>query len=362
MRALVTHCDFILAGLKHRIIGKDDAKPVVERLAVLVDVPADIERWQTLAGLAQFGIEELRRLRFCGLGIGDIWGRSRRSAAGNFHRLLQRSLQLVGIVGAEEFAAGVSGNALQGFRFLVGDVKTDHVNIRPGIGYFPFKCNRAGVRVAGFQPVADQNERVFRSWKLDHIVQEQLGLGCQQGQGDWRFPAWLDGLNLAYERLPVRLAGKRDGFDILAVALAAMAIDHQASRHALIPIRDEVGHHVLGNGDLGRAIDLSPHGIGAIKHEYDIVLWLGMGTGAKTKQEKGNRIQWNDGRRESGTLPAKIHGNPCLSALCRLVFAYEIKHRVMTVENAQLAFFGIQAIFSGNFQSFQLCWYPFSRS
>jgi hypothetical protein len=34
----------------------------------------------------------------------------------------------------------------------------------------------------------------------------------------------------------------------------------------------------------------------------------------------------------------------------------------MTVENAQLAFFGIQAIFSGNFQSFQLCWYPFSRS
>ncbi len=122
----------------------------------------------------------------------------------------------------------------------------------------------ARIGIAGLHTVGDQHDGGGGI-----AIGEQVGGMLHRGR-DRRLAHRLylvDGIDKACLVQRPRL---NQGFDIAAVALAAMAIGNQAKMSVGIPTVDELSHHVTSDLDLAGAIDLPPHGPRGVIDNHDI--------------------------------------------------------------------------------------------
>ena len=146
---------------------------------------------------------------------------------------------------------------------------------------FELGGQRARVDLAGFEAIGDQDHRglflgiakVFGS--EPHRIRERrhaLGIDLVGGGGD--------GCTGARRRLDQH-------FDIAAIALFAMAIGHQAQFEV---VRQAGQHGIEGfarNGDARLAVDLGPHGAGAVENDDGAFCR----DGRKGQAKRGDRAQ-----------------------------------------------------------------------
>lgn len=177
------------------------------------------------------------------------------SGSGGCGHLCQGGGQLIRVVGSEELPAGFDCDALH-LRQSLGvraNVETDHMGGEINAGLFQQACGCAGIGIAGLNPVTDKDDgRLFLG-----VAQGLRGGDDCVGHGRLaqRFDPVHSSRNLGRRS---RCRGD-DRFDIRAFAAFAVAIDRQAKPLFCWEIRQKLAHDVLRDGDLGNAIDLSPH-------------------------------------------------------------------------------------------------------
>ena len=179
-----------------------------------------------------------------------------------FHRGEQCVAQVAGTAGGQKNPAGLVGQAAQTQLVLLTDVEPDDMHGEIHSAHGQFGGQLARIDVAGFQPVADQHHRGPL-------------LGVAQGLGRLADSLAQGRLALGADRLHLGLHGGRivephryEHFDVRAVALAPVAVYGQAGVKIVGNLIDEIGHDRLGDGDLGLALDLAPHGTGAVQHQH----------------------------------------------------------------------------------------------
>ncbi len=197
---------------------------------------------------------------------------------------LERGGQLLGAGGGAEGAAGGLGEALKlGAVLRLGHVKADHMGGEADAGFFKLPPHFAGIELAGFAPVGNQDHRggflgVFQILRRPDDGGGKRGLALRP-----------DRLHGSGDPVAVAGAGRDQGFDIGAIALAPVAIDGEPD--LLIPGQalQEIADHLLGDGDLGLAVDLPPHGARGVEHENRprALRLLGRGGEGEHGQEKG---------------------------------------------------------------------------
>ncbi len=133
---------------------------------------------------------------------------------------------------------------------------------------FEFGSHRARVRLAGLDPVRDKDDsggplgEFQRLGGLAHRLRHRrLALGADLlDPGD-------EVIGRQGPRLDQRL-------DVVAGALLAVAIDHEAQLILGLPGGDNLAHHVFGDIHLGLAVDLGPHRARAVEDKNDALALL----------------------------------------------------------------------------------------
>ena len=169
------------------------------------------------------------------------------------HCLAQGCRQACTIRSLQVATAGIRGQAGDLRAFVLGQPESDDVGSEVHPAFLEFVGHRAGIEVAGFQPVRDQHHGGGL-------------LGMAQGLG--RLPHRLRKRGHAQEAHVVdrvkHLAGRagrrrHDQFDVLAVALAAVAVGDQAQGLACRQLAHHVGDGFARDLQLRSSIDLAPH-------------------------------------------------------------------------------------------------------
>ena len=173
-------------------------------------------------------------------------------------------MQFGRIARGEEYAARVLGNTGETGVCLVLQVKAHDMSGEFHPLFRKLCRQRTGIGVAGLYPVRDQHQRCRVV-----AVGEQIG-GMFDGSGDRRFADRFDGIHLRLKRLFVHRLRGHQGFDIGAIALAAMTIGDEPQVRLSAPPLDQIPQHIAGNFHLGDAVNLSPHGPGRIIDDDDI--------------------------------------------------------------------------------------------
>ena len=183
-------------------------------------------------------------------------------------------LELLGVGGLDIGAACLLGDAGEGGVVLVGaEAEADHVGGEADAALFERAGQFARVAFAAFEPVGDENHGggAVCIGKLCRRAFDGVGEGGLAGGGD--------AIDPFEDAVAGGGAGLDEGFDIAAIAAAAVAIGHQADLALFGPLAEEGVHHVAGDLDLGGAVDLAPHGVGAVEHDHHVFLGRGGGGG-----------------------------------------------------------------------------------
>ncbi len=169
--------------------------------------------------------------------------------------------QFGGVGGGAELAAGFLGQTLQlRQRLGVRDVKADHVGGEVDAGFLEHPADRAGVTLAGLDPVRDQDDgrdllgEAQRLGGLDHRVrQRRLALGVDR----------------VHRRCDGGAVGARldQQFDVRTIALAPVAVAHQPQFLIRGQGAQKLADHLARDHDLVDAVDLPPHRAGPVQHE-----------------------------------------------------------------------------------------------
>ena len=170
------------------------------------------------------------------------------------HGLEKRLAQGTGIVGGEKKTARPVGQTSQASLVFFADIEPDHMHGKVDSALGQFGGNGTRVLVAGLQAVADENNR----GALFRISQGMGRLDNRFTEGGHALGT--DGLYFLLQGRSVMRAYGNNHFDIVAVALAAMSVDHQAGLKIRWYVIDEIGGHFLGDLNFWFAVDLSPHG------------------------------------------------------------------------------------------------------
>ena len=177
----------------------------------------------------------------------------------------QRRAQLGRIVGGEKAPAGGLGHALQlgqarGARI---QPEADGVHLEIHAQARQFGHRGAGIGMAGFLAIGHQDHGGAILGVLEHAGGLQHGIG-HRGLANRREA--IDGAAQGIAFGPDR----GDQFNVLAIALAAVAVGHQPKARTGWQFIQQLVHHPLGDGDAGLAIDLGPHRAGGIQHQDGI--------------------------------------------------------------------------------------------
>ena len=178
------------------------------------------------------------------------------------HRGEQGVAQGSGIVGGQKKSAGFVGQAAQAALVLLADIETDNVNgkIRPAHGQFGRQF--AWVDVTGLQSVAYQHHR----GSFFSVAQGfgRLAYGFAQGG----FALGTDALHLGLHGRRVVEPHWHHHFNVITVSFAAVAVYDEPCLKVFGNLIDEISQHLFGNSDLALALDLAPHGAGAVQHQH----------------------------------------------------------------------------------------------
>jgi hypothetical protein len=276
----IAHRDDVVAG--RGIVGERRAVEGIDMLALVVagaleDAPIDV---LVADGIEAFGEPRHAADVLAEIGIG---GRLLRRLACDLgalrrrHRLGQRAGQARCVAGVEIDAAGGARDALQlALRQGIGDVEADYMGGEADAGLLQFGGGRARIGRAGLDAVGDQ----------DH---GRLGLGgLQRGGGlaqrirDRRLALRIDAVDRGLDPRRIELADRHHQLDVLAIALRAMAVDHDAEPIGRIPFRQDRIDGLPRRGDLALPFDLAPHRAGGVEHENGVgALRLGVSLGLR---------------------------------------------------------------------------------
>ena len=195
--------------------------------------------------------------------IADMGGKGECPGHRRGDDLLQRLGQLLCAIGGQETAAGFLGDTLhlhQGLGLAL-DVETDDMGGEVDARLCQRPRGRAGIGVAGLDPVRDQNDRSGLFRVAQRLGGSDDGIGHRGHAARVQFVDDLDDFGRGSRR---RLD---DGLDIGAVAAFAMAIGDEAQILLGGEIGQNIRHHLAGDGDLVHAVDLAPHRTRGIQHQ-----------------------------------------------------------------------------------------------
>ncbi len=178
-----------------------------------------------------------------------------------FHSCKQGTAQRFGTIRRQKQPAGLVSQAAQAPLIFLAQIEADDVHGKIHAAHGQFGGQFAGIEITSFQAVAHQDHR----GPLFGIAQRLGGLLDRCAQGGLAFGA--DGFDLGQHGGRIMGAQRRDHLDIVAIALAAMAVNHQARLHICRYFGNQISHHLLGDVDFGLAVDLAPHGAGCIQHQ-----------------------------------------------------------------------------------------------
>ena len=142
-------------------------------------------------------------------------------------------------------------------------------------------CGGAGVGVAGFDPVRNQDhgclflgiaQRLRRH--DDSVGHRGLAHRADRGHGSGNL---VTGVR----------AGRDDGFDIRTIAPGPVAIDGQSQILVRRKRLQQFGNDAPGNDNLVLAVDLPPHRPGCIHHDDRVGPLLGCGEQGQHQEKKG---------------------------------------------------------------------------
>ena len=128
-------------------------------------------------------------------------------------------------------------------------------------GRFKFLAQRAGIGVAGFLAVADQDHGgpVFGV--------AQLFRGAAYRLGDRGHAPRVERIDLLADTGGGVRPDSLQYLDIGTVALAVVAVGHQPEV-AVAPAIEHRADRLAGDGDLGLAVDLAPHRTGGVQYQH----------------------------------------------------------------------------------------------
>ena len=200
--------------------------------------------------------------------IGGEGEGSRRWRGGDFTQCVG---QFAGVVSGQEAAAGLLGDTLHLHQrlSLAPDVEADDVGGEVHAGRLQRAGGSAGIGVAGFDAVRDEDHgcRLF-------------GMAQRLGSGDDSIGHRGHAARVQFVNDPGNLVGgarrrRNNGLDIRALSALAVAVGDEAEILVCGEIRQDVGHHLTGDGDLVHPVDLAPHRPRSIQHEDRVLAFLG---------------------------------------------------------------------------------------
>ena len=224
--------------------------------------------------------------------------------------------QFVGILGGQELPARLGGDALHlRQRFGVGpDVEANHMGGEIDARLLQQPGRRARVGIAGLDPVGDEDDGGL-------LLGVAQGVGRSDHRiGHRRLAQGLDATHRVGNGRARTGARGDDGLDIAAIAPFAVAVNRQPQRLILGDRAQKPPHHILGDGDLRRAVDLAPHRPRSVQHQDGVrpVLILGQ---RRQRQNKGKQNGENThrGPQSSFNMKSILHrlgpsaNRPCIA-------------------------------------------------
>ena len=214
----------------------------------------------------------------------------------------ERRGQLVGVVGAEQQAPAVLGDAGEDGALLGGlEREGDDVGRERDVRGRDVGRGGAGVAAAGLEAVGQQHDRVDDA----RLRGREVPGGLLERRGQRRPAGGARGVHGVLEGLPVDAI---DGHEQLRAAaahglagggvVAAVAVEAQAHVDALAlgDGGDDVVQHALGDGHAGLAADALGHRAGGVEDELDVDL-AGAALGGRGQDRQRDRQE----RREDET-------------------------------------------------------------
>ena len=188
------------------------------------------------------------------------FGRTRPAGSSRTGQRRQGRGQSGGIRGGGHLPASLFGDTGQGLCFLGLQAEPDDMDDQPGIGGAQIVGDRAGVLVAGFQPIADQEDRAASRGQQAGGMAERRRQGGASAGAQFR-QATLGGCQIDG-------AERDDGFDIAAVGFAPVPVGHQRQACVRLPARHLFQHHPARGVQPGFIADSRGHAAGGVDDHH----------------------------------------------------------------------------------------------
>ena len=187
--------------------------------------------------------------------LGALMGGEGEGASSRRGDLFQRRSQLCGIVGGEEAAAGLFGDALHLHQRLglALDVKADDMGGEINACFIQRAGGGAGVGVAGLDPVRDQDH----GRRLFGMAQRLRG--GDHGISHRRHAARVQPVDNPGNLRPGAGGRVYHRLDVGTLPALAVAIGDKAKVLIRREGADKIAHHITRDGDLVHPVDLPPH-------------------------------------------------------------------------------------------------------
>ena len=182
--------------------------------------------------------------------------------------LSQGSRQLARVAGIAIAASGHVSQAAKRRHVLASHIETDNVNRETHALCRQLRAQPAWVALASLDPVGQQDDAACRA-----TTREQSDR-MPDGGGQGRLAPWRDAGNGTSGHLAIKRAECDQSLDIAAIAFFAVPIGDQPERGFRLPAVEHGGQHLLGDGNLGNALDLAPHAVRAVEDQNDVFVSL----------------------------------------------------------------------------------------
>ncbi len=223
-----------------------------------------------------------------GAGRGIVRGVDFRLGTG-LNDLIQGGAELVAGLGREQLPAGLLGYAGQALHRFFVQRKADHVGADVDAFFGHFSSQGAGVAVAVFQAVGDQDDVDRFGGARNHVARQRHGIGqrCHTLRVEFA--------DRARDLAAVVVVQRQDGLDIFTVAAPVVAVGDQSERHARIAAGGEFVDHVPGDLDARAVVfEALPHRTRGVEHhDADPIA----GQRRRAHSERGHRECGGQGER-----------------------------------------------------------------
>ncbi len=210
--------------------------------------------WQRFRPGYRFGFRCWRRLR----GLGGLF---------------QCGVQFLRVRCRNEAPASIFRQTAQaGLIRAAGDIEADHMCGKIHPQFFQLRTQCARVHVTGFPAIAEQHHGGF-------FLRVFHGFGSlTHGSGQWCLAFGVDALHRFLQLCSIQRTDRQDGFNVITVALVAVAIRDQPDFTAGGPVVDQLAQRFPCDLDLGFTIQLAPHTAGGVQYQHGLFTFSLYGT------------------------------------------------------------------------------------